>query len=77
MMTKLETLKDRAIALKLEYVTQELIYINNYYYDHTTAMIAFEQMNNLKAELVATRAEITGREMAGDDYEIYFKYKKL
>jgi len=68
MMTKLETLKDQEMALKLKYVTQEQIYINSYYYDHTTAMIAFEQMNKIKAAIVTVQAEITGREMAGDDY---------
>ena len=59
-MTKLETLKDREMVLKIKYVTQEQIYINNYYYDHTVAMIAFDLMNGLEAELVAVRAEITG-----------------
>ena len=67
-MNKLETLTAREASLRFSYVIQEQLYINNYYYDHTTAMIAFEQMNNLKAELVAVRAEIAGREMAGDDY---------
>jgi|TARA_R110002050_G_scaffold284063_1_gene433040 hypothetical protein len=59
-MNKLETLTAQADSKRLEYVVQEQLYINNYYYDHTVAMIAFEQMNNLKAELVAIRAEITG-----------------
>ena len=68
MMTKLETLTAQLESLRLEYVTQEQLYINNYYYDHTTAMIAFEQMNKLKAAIVTVHAEITGREMAGDDY---------
>lgn len=58
-MTKLESLKAREESKRLKYVTQEQIYINNYYYDHAVAMIAFEQMNNLKAELVAVRSEIT------------------
>lgn len=62
MMTKLETLKDRETALKLEYTTQEKIYINSYYYDHTAAMIAFDLMNDLEAELVAVRAELTKHE---------------
>jgi len=67
-MNKLESLTAQAESKRLEYVIQEQKYINSYYYDHTASMIAFEQMNNLKAELVAIRAEITGREMAGDDY---------
>ena len=61
-MNKLETLTAQADSKRLEYVVQEQLYINNYYYDHTVAMIAFEQMNNLKAELVAIRAEIAGLE---------------
>ena len=59
-MNKLESLTAQAESKRLEYVIQEQLYINNYYYDHALSMIAFEQMNNLKAELVAIRAEITG-----------------
>ena len=61
-MNKLETLKDQEMALKLEYVTQEQIYINNYYYDHVVAMIAFEHMNKIKISRGAIRAEIAGLE---------------
>ena len=61
-MNKLESLTAQAESKRLKYVVQEQLYINNYYYDHTVSMIAFEQMNKLKAELVAIRAEITGLE---------------
>ena len=57
-MTKTANLTAKAESLRLEYVVQEQKYINNYYYDHTVAMIAFEQMNTLKALMVATREEI-------------------
>ena len=68
MMTKLETLTAREASLRFSYVIQEQLYINNYYYDHTVAMIAFDAMNDLKTALGAVRAEIAGRKMAGDDY---------
>mgnify|MGYP003641798612 FL=1 len=62
MMTKLETLKDQEMALQIEYVTQEQLYINNYYYDHVVAMIAFEHMNKIKISRGAIQAEIAGLE---------------
>ena len=62
-MNKLETLKNQTEVLRLEYVIQEQLYINNYYYDHVVAMIAFEHMNKLKTSLGAIRAEIAGLEL--------------
>ena len=59
-MNKLETLTARSESLRLEYVVQEQLYINSYYYDHTKSMIAFEQMKKLKTSLGAIRAEIAG-----------------
>ena len=57
-MTKTANLTAKAESLRLEYVVQEQLYINNYYHDHTVAMVAFEQMTKLKALMVATREEI-------------------
>ena len=59
-MNKLETLTARSESLRIEYVVQEQLYINSYYYDHTKSMIALEQMKKLKTSLGAIRAEITG-----------------
>tara|TARA_R100001377_G_C3107942_1_gene81478 strand:- start:313 stop:513 length:201 start_codon:yes stop_codon:yes gene_type:complete len=59
-MNKLETLTARSESLRLEYVVQEQLYINSYYYDHTKSMIALEQMKKLKTSLGAIRAEIAG-----------------
>tara|TARA_R110002167_G_scaffold312579_1_gene518236 strand:- start:450 stop:650 length:201 start_codon:yes stop_codon:yes gene_type:complete len=62
-MNKLESLTAQAESKRLEYVIQEQLYINNYYYDHVVAMIAFEHMNKLKTSLGAIRAEIAGLEV--------------
>lgn len=59
-MNKLESLTAQAESKRLEYVVQEQLYINNFYYDHAVSMIALEQMKKLKTLLGAIRAEIAG-----------------
>jgi len=47
-MTKLQNLEAQYAQLCIDYTVQEQVYINNYYYCHDRAMIAYELMQELK-----------------------------
>ena len=56
-MTKFQELESLIEATRVDYLMQEQDYINNYYYNHETAMLAFEHMNLLKKSLNNLRSE--------------------